>query len=51
MVKVVTYLHKSESAVHRCLQMFTEKRLFMSILFTKVAGLQPKEKTPPEIFS
>ena len=44
MVKVARYLHKSEAAVHRCLQPFIEKRLFMSILFTKVAGLHPKER-------
>ena len=44
MVKVAKYLHKSEAAVHRCLQPFIEKRLFMSILFTKVAGLHPKER-------
>ena len=49
MVKSVSYLHKSEAAVQRCLQPFTEKGLFISILFTKVAGL--KKKTPPEIFS
>ena len=44
MVKVAKYLHKSEAAVHRCLQPFIEKRLFTSILFTKVAGLHPKER-------
>ena len=42
-VKVVKYLPKSDADVHRCLQPFAEKRLFISILFTKVAGLQPKE--------
>ena len=51
MVKVVKYLPKSEAAVNRCLQSFTEKRLFMSIFFTKAAGLQPKEKAPPEVIS
>ena len=30
---------------------FTEKQLFMSISFNKVAGLQPKKKTPAEMFS
>ena len=44
MVKVVRYLHKSEAAVHRGLQPFTEKALFMSIIFAKVAGLQSKGK-------
>ena len=44
MVKVVRYLPKSETAVYKCLLPFKQKRLFMSILFTKVAGLQPKEK-------
>ena len=43
-VKVVRYLPKSEAAFHWGLQLFAEKGLFMSILFTKVAGLQPKEK-------
>ena len=55
MVKVVRYLPKSEAAIHRCLQAFTEKRLFISIIFTiiftKVAGLKPKEKTSPAMFS
>ena len=46
MVRVVKYLPKSEAAVRRCLQPFTEKRFFVSIFFTKVAGLQPKEKNP-----
>ena len=41
LLKVVRYLPKSETAVHKCLQLFLEKRLFMSIFFTKVAGLQP----------
>ena len=44
MVKVVRHLPKSEAAVHRCLQPFTEKRLFISIFFTKVTGLQPKKR-------
>ena len=43
MVKVVKYLPKSEAAINRCLQLFAEKRLFMSIFFSKVAGLQPKK--------
>ena len=43
-IKVVRYLPKSEAAFHWGLQLFAEKGLFMSILFTKVAGLQPKEK-------
>ena len=51
MVKIDRYFHKSEAAVHRFLQPFTEKRSFRSIVFTKFAGLQPKEKSPPEIFS
>ena len=46
MVKVVCYLPKSEAAVHRCLQPFTEKRLLMSIYFIKGTSLQPKKKTP-----
>ena len=38
MVKVTyTYLPKSEAAAHRCLQLLTEKRLFMNIFFNKVA--------------
>ena len=51
MVKVVRYLPKSEADVHRCLQPSTEKRLFMTIVFTKIAGLQLKKETPPEMFS
>ena len=43
MVKVFGYLPKSEAAIHRCLQPFAEKHLFMSIFSTKVAGLQPKK--------
>ena len=50
MVKVVWYLPKSEAEVHKCLQPFTEKRLFMSIPFTKFAGLL-KKRSPPEMFS
>ena len=50
MVKVVRYLTKLEPAVHRCLQPFTEKRLFMSILFIKVAGLQPKKRLHQRCF-
>ena len=50
MVKVVRYLPKSEAAVHRCLQPFTEKRLFMSISFTKVGGLQPKQDSARDVF-
>ena len=38
MVKV-TYVPISEAAVHRHLQPFTEKRLFMSIFLNKVVGL------------
>ena len=44
MVKVVRYLPKSEADVHKRLQPFPEKLLFLSILFIKVAGLQPKEE-------
>ena len=51
MVKVVTYLPRSKAGVHRCLQSLTRKRLFMSIVFNNVAGLQPKKKTPRQIFS
>ena len=40
----------SQPAVHRCLQPFTEKRLFMSILFNKVAGLQPKKRLGRDVF-
>ena len=50
MVKVVRYLPKSEAVVHMCLQSFAEKRLFMSIFFTKVAGLQPKKKSARDVF-
>ena len=50
MVKVVRYLPKSEAAVHGCLQPFTEKRLFMSIFFTKVAGIQPKKSLRQRCF-
>ena len=38
MVKIIRYLPKSEVAVHRILQLFAEKHLFMSIFFNKVAG-------------
>ena len=44
MVKVVRYLPKLEAAVHRSSEPFTEKRLFMSIFFNKIAGLQPKKR-------
>ena len=44
MVKVVTYLPKSEAVVRRCSQLFTEKRFFISIFFSKVAGLQPEKR-------
>ena len=44
MVKVVKYLPKSETAVRKCLQLFTEKHLFISIFFAKVTGLQPKKR-------
>ena len=46
----IRYLPKSEAAVHRCLQPFIEKRLFMSIFFTKVAGLQSKKDSAGDIF-
>ena len=50
-VKVVRYLPKSEAAVHRCLQPFTEKGLFMSIfIFTKVADLLPKNVSIRDAF-
>ena len=50
-VKVVRYLPKSEAAVHRCLQPFTEKGLFMSIFFfTKVADLLPKNVSIRDAF-
>ena len=49
MIKVVRYLPKSEAAIHKCLQSVTEKGLFMSISFTKVAVLQP-EKRPHQRF-
>ena len=39
MVKVVRYLPKSEAAVHRYLQLFTGKHLFMSIFLYEVTGL------------
>ena len=51
MVKVVRYLPKSEAAVHSWLPPFTEKCLFMSIFFTKVAGLQLKERLRQRFFS
>ena len=44
MVSVARYLPKLEAGVHRCLQTFTEKRLFINIFFTKVAWLQPKKR-------
>ena len=50
MDNVVRYLSKSEAAVHRCLQPFTEKRLFASIFFTKVADLQPKKSLRQRCF-
>ena len=50
MVKFVRYLPKSEAAVLRCLHLFTEKGLFMSIFFTKVAGLQSKKRLPQRCF-
>ena len=50
MVKVFMYLAKSEAAVHRCLQPFTEKRLFMSIFFSKVAGLQSEKSLRQRCF-
>ena len=43
MVKVVRHLPKSEADVLMCLQPFTEKHLFTSISFTKVAGPLPKK--------
>ena len=43
MVKIIRYLPKSEVAVHRILQLFAEKHLFMSIFFNKVAGPQPRK--------
>ena len=49
MVKVVKFLPKSEAAINRCLQLFAEKRLFMSIFFSKVAGLQPKKYSARDI--
>ena len=36
MVKIVSYLHKSEAAVHRCLQPFTEKGLFIISFLLKL---------------
>ena len=50
MVKVVGYLPKPEVANHRCLLPFTEKRLFMSIFFNKVADLQPKKRLRQRCF-
>ena len=44
MVKVVRYLPKSEAVVRRCSQPFTEKHFFISIFFSKVAGLQPEKR-------
>ena len=50
MTKVVRYLPKSEAAVHRCWQLFTVKRLFMSIFFNKVASLQPNKRLQQKCF-
>ena len=50
MVKVFKYLPKSKVAVHSCLQPFTEKRLFMSVFFTKVTDLQPKKRLRQRCF-
>ena len=50
MVKVFRYLPKSETAVHRCLQRFTEKRFFMSVFFNNVAGLQLKKDSGRDMF-
>ena len=41
----------SEADTHRCLERFTEKGLFTSIFFTKVADRKPQKKAPPEMFS
>ena len=48
--EVVKCLPKSETAVHRRLQSFTEKRLFMSFFLNKVAGLHPKKDTGRDVF-
>ena len=50
MFKVVRYLSNSEAAVCRCLQPFKEKSFFMSIFFTKAAGLQPKARLRQRCF-
>ena len=42
----VRYLAKSKTTADRSLQALTEKRLFMSVFYNKVAGLQPKKKKP-----
>ena len=49
MVKVVSYLAKLEAAVHRCLQPFIEKRLFMNVFFNKVAGLQFRKRLSKDV--
>ena len=41
----------SEAAVHRCLQPFTEKGLFMSIFFTKIAHLKAEKRLHQRCFS
>ena len=48
--KIVRYLSKSDAAVRRCLQPFTEKCLFMSIFLIKVAGLQPEKRLQRRCF-
>ena len=40
----------SEADVHRCLQPFTEKGLFMSIFFTKVADRKPEKRLHQRCF-
>ena len=52
MVKVDSYLTKSEAAVHRCLQPFTEKHLFIWVSFLlKLQAYSLKKKAPLEMFS
>ena len=40
----------AKATVHRCLQPFTEQGLFMSIFFTKITGLQPKQRLRQDFF-
>ena len=40
----------SEADVHRYLQLLTEKGLFMSIFFTKIADQQPEKNSTRDVW-